>query len=152
MSSNSQTCLELIKQSKPKTRADFNRLFDLEYIGRGVYRRVYRIKDTNLVVKLPVGADGINHTRLEARRIKRLSRFRWMRKHLPPVLYYDPKAGVLVTWFYKRDEDYSGADGLSNLLTVCFKRLLKSDLSDLHAGNVILEEGTRTVKIIDLAF
>jgi len=83
-------------------------IVNLTFIGQGSYRKVYKISDLPLVVKLPIGEDGtfddnIAHTYNEMDAIKRVTRYKKydkIRKYLPKIYYYNKTHGVILMHEY----------------------------------------------------
>src|SRR5271157_1522324 len=107
--------LRLIRQHKPVTPKHWAALgLKFEFLGRGVFREVCRIKGTDLVVKSPLGTgtidpklgtkfdyrEGIAHSKSEMARLNRLARVAVLRPYLPQVYYYDAKYGQIVMRYY----------------------------------------------------
>jgi hypothetical protein len=107
-----QTAIARIHKAKPVTPSDFAGAgvpLEKAAIGTGAFREVVKVEGCPLVVKFPLdcgsysqdGLAGIAHSALEMKKLKRLRRFRWMRKFLPKVYYYDRKHGIIVMRHYE---------------------------------------------------
>jgi hypothetical protein len=117
----------------------------LRRLGEGAFRRVYLIDVPRnpLVVKFPLGygktssdySEGIEHSRIEVRRIEKLAGFTDLRPHLPKILYFDKRHGVVVMRYYKSPDTYEYPDLLAQVLRKVVRRLTKIDLGDLGRCN-----------------
>lgn len=147
---NIKTAIRRIKKHRPKTYEDFAEAgvpLEIESLGEGVFRVVYRAHKLPLVVKFPLAGDGDDHTRSEVRRIKALSKYPKMRKYLPKVYYYDSRAGIVVMKYYPpMDKGFcecgcGTATSLERLAQNLVKDLTGMFLDDIHAGNVTTDTG-----------
>lgn len=154
---NLATTIRRIKRFRPRTFKDFGKV-GIRFgknLGEGVFREAYQIKDLPLVVKFPIEDDGIDHSRDEMRKIRTLSKFKFLRKYLPKVYYYDRQSGVIVMKFYEDFEDYDDAcDAVGTLAGELIKRLTGVSMVDIHSGNARIRdyhEPPRLV-LIDLGY
>lgn len=142
---NIKTAIRRIKKHRPKTYEDFAEAgvpLEIESLGEGVFRVVYRAHKLPLVVKFPLAGDGDDHTRSEVRRIKALSKYPKMRKYLPKVYYYDSRAGIVVMKYYPPMDWHLHEDAsLGRLAQNLVKDLTGMSLDDIHAGNVTTDTG-----------
>jgi len=102
--------LRIIRTVQPKTARNLPGLVLREIFSKtkkgmkanGAFRQAYRIVGTGLVIKFPRPdyADNAGHTRDEVKKIRELSKYRSLKKHLPPVYYYNRRDGVMVTDYY----------------------------------------------------
>lgn len=142
---NIKTAIRRIKKHRPKTYEDFAEAgvpLEIESLGEGVFRVVYRAHKLPLVVKFPLAGDGDDHTRSEVRRIKALSKYPKMRKYLPKVYYYDSRAGIVVMKYYPpMDKGLIKDASLERLAQNLVKDLTGMLLGDIHAGNVTTDTG-----------
>jgi hypothetical protein len=148
--------LRKIRKHQPKTLLETSKLgLVLVHVGNGTFRESYRITGTPLLIKFPIverfhddveGAwityrtddtDGKSHSRAEIRKIQKLSQFKSIRPHLPPVYYFNSKDGVMVTkYFCKIAPDWTYAPMLSAII----RELTHVALEDLFGDNVRLNE------------
>lgn len=163
--------LRVINEEKPKSRKAFKDLgFELEFLDAGAFRDVYRIKDTQLVVKFPkpesqvclVGS-GKAHSRIEYEWVIDLThnpRWKPIRKFMPKIYYYDPK-GIVVMKYYRPAECTPEvgvlAQALESLLMVIYDQNdVHNDASDskcwdLGYSNLGVDSNGQ-YKIIDLGY
>ena len=130
--------------------ADFRALkLPLRFIGAGVFREAYRIVGFDLVVKFPQGSYGQKHNVTEARRIARLSRFRYLRKHLPKIHYLDPKGVMVMRYYENAKRDWDSMDAMGELIEKLIYKATGVDCSDIHGGNCGLRlRGDETPELI----
>jgi hypothetical protein len=146
-----------ILANKPKTMADFDKIgIPLgKWIGGGSFRNAY-VPDNKrivLVVKFPVYEDvrsGIIHSRSEVRKIKKLSRFSLLRKHLPKVYYHDNKSGIVVMHRYNSLTCDKSFDKLGIFTGKLIKKMTGVDMTDIQSSNV-MSNGSGFV-FIDLGY
>jgi hypothetical protein len=103
--------------------------------GNGAFRRAYEIVGTGLAIKFPRPdyADNAEHTRDEVRKIRELSKYKSLRKHLPPVYYYNGRDGVMVTDYYP----FVCPDKSKNaVLSDVIRELTGIHLDDIEGDNV----------------
>lgn len=160
---NDQNIIQVISKKKPKTLAAFKRLgYELELLGRGVFRTVYRIKDTDYVIKIPNDKAGIIHSQSEYNaccEIQSNRKYRILWKYIPNFEYYDEDRGILVMpYYYPVDVGTKKARKLGRALAgvMCdlFKRVWKKHEGrsiDIHDGNVALTKYGEPV-MIDMGF
>lgn len=117
-------------------------------IGTGAFREVLQVKDCPLVVKFPL-AEGledddlpdfrssVRHSALEMKKLERLTKFKWMRRFLPKVYYYDRKHGIIVMQFYE-DFDYDSFYGCASaeFVRTLIRRSTGVMISDYGPDNV----------------
>lgn len=155
--------LELFHKKKPKTLNAITRLgFQLELIGIGLYRKVYRITDTDYVVKIPVDKDGIEHSVNEYNACCEINgnfKYRTLWKYMPDFSYYDEVRGILIMPYYypvdtgTKQARHRGA-ALSAVMYDLFKLVWKKgDVRsiDIHDGNVGLTKLGEPV-MIDMGY
>src|SRR5216684_6048992 len=73
---------------------------EMRLLGKGLFRKGYKIKNCDLVIKFPIGEEGKIHTRDEVRRLKRLKKDVILKRFLPEVFYYNKKSGVILMRYY----------------------------------------------------
>jgi hypothetical protein len=117
--------------------------------GNGAFRRAYRIVGTNLVIKFPqIGWECKQHTRDEVKKIRALSKYRSLKKHLPPVYYYNRRDGVMVTDYYPL---VSPAKNLGPMFTDLLYEFTGVVVGDLFGDNVRCKKPGQPV-IVDLGY
>lgn len=140
-SKRTKELLGKIEEIRPKTEKDLSRAgIKYRQIGFGSFRTTYRITGYDVVIKFPnqdtlEGEDEINaeHTRMEYRRIKRIEeRLPFMKQHMPSILYYDAKNGVIVM------EYVSGRHMLNSVENGCVNQILRKAFK---AAGVTLDDG-----------
>jgi len=155
--------LRLIKINRPENLLEASNLgLKLVHIGSGSYRKVYRVKDTDLVIKFPEAedwsCDGKQHSKAEAARIKKLYKYKSLRPHLPKIYFHDPKSGVLVTKYYERYNKKRAEVGAYRCKDISWERGLICRMMeemtgvaiwDLYDDNLRLDNNE--VKFIDIA-
>jgi hypothetical protein len=111
--------------------------YTLKYLGGGLFRNVYRIVGTKLVVKVPIGARGRRHSQGEMRaynRIKRgWSKYAAVYDYLPDILAYNKKTGVILMPEYR---PASKKDGPRIEEIGKLARVAMGKYCDLHIWNV----------------
>jgi hypothetical protein len=157
--------VKLFHTKKPKTLRAITRLgFSLNLIGIGLYRNVYRIVDTDYIVKLPKNADpdGIEHAKYEydAQALIRSQRkYRILWKYMPDVSYYDETAGITLMPYYKpvdigtKQARQLGC-ALAGAMLDVFKLVWKVNPGrslDIHDGNIGLTKDGMPV-MIDMGY
>lgn len=155
--------LNILRRKQPKTVEEARSMLGMPAIlvGSGSFRNSYRIGGTTLLIKFPVMCfyaklnvshdhEGKNHTRMEVKKIRVLMEFPFMRKHLPPILYFNSRDGVLVTRFYKE----SGRDLYEQKRNFFISDMVKEFcgvvLNDLTQDNVKVGKGG--IVFIDLGY
>ena len=141
---NIKTAIRRIKKHRPKTYEDFAKAgvpLEIESLGEGVFRVVYKAHKLPLVVKFSLWGDDKCHTHSEMRRIKALSKYPKMRKYLPKVYYYDARGGIVVMKYYPPMNKNSKDAPLERLAQSLVKDLTGMLLGDIHAGNVTTDTG-----------
>ena len=105
---NVRTAIAHIYKHKPTTPDEFRAAgVPLgKHLGAGVFREVLKVKGCPLVVKFPLDAnwdchEGVDHSALEMKKLARLKKFKWMRRFLPKIYYYDRKHGIIVMRYYE---------------------------------------------------
>lgn len=148
--------LKLIRKYQPKNIEEARALGigQLQKIGEGAFREAYRIYGTILLIKFPLiesfhnrvegnlvtyrtdDHDGKYHTRAEIRKIRVLSKFKSLRKAMPPVYYYNSRDGVMVTRYYPKATVKDWTYQIGPLLSDVIKELTGVTLEDLFGDNV----------------
>lgn len=161
--------LRLIRRGQPKTVEELERLGvgPVVGVGNGAFRAAYRIYGTSLLVKFPLDVkhvvndnspdwsnyEGKNHTRMEVKKIRALSKFPMWKKHLPPVYYFNSRDGVLVTKFFPKGKWVEGAK--SQLISEMAKTFCGITLGDLSTDNVRTtgnSKNGRDLIVVDLGY
>jgi len=149
--------LRIIRTTHPKTAHELESMgLRLREIlsktkeGNGAFRRAYRIVGTNLVIKFPqIGWECKQHTRDEVKKIRALSKYRSLKKHLPPVYYYNQRDGVMVTDYYR----FICPDKSKNsILSDVILEMTGVTLDDLMGDNVRSKEKDGEPVFIDLGY
>lgn len=156
--------LQLVKKYRPATAEAFAKLkIKLVYIDEGAFRKGYRVSGLPLVVKIPIQTLSKSDTRwnkrhsaAEVRKIVKLQKFCFMRRHLPKVYYFDGPSGVLIVKYYDNGEGKNLMCQDENKLEAAFKftqrriRCLTGvSIHDISMDNLRMDRGE--VKFIDLA-
>ena len=146
--------LRLIRKGQPKNLLETNELgLHCVHAGTGAFRVAYRINGTGLLIKFPgtfaLAKEGKNHTRMEVKKIRALLQSPIMRKHLPPVYYFNGRDGVMVTKYYPKSKWVPSAT--NQLVSEMIKEYCGVILGDLSPDNVRTEPGNNLV-IIDLGY
>lgn len=128
---NRKEVIELFELHNPKSPEEATSLgIKLTYIDSGVFRNVFSIPHTQLVVKFPQSKEesttyycgyedcrmnddydypksNIKHSRLEINAIIKLTKNKEVCKHIPKLFYYNKKTGVLIVKKYKSHKIHS---------------------------------------------
>ena len=150
--------LRIIKRAQPKTLEEAQALGigHLQEVGQGAFRTAYRVYGTSLLIKFPITCryrgeesvggpevwhdhEGKNHTRMEVKKIRILCSFRVMRKHIPPVYYYNGRDGVMVTKYYPKSTAIVPAT--NTMLYEMVREFCGVILGDLSPDNIRTEGG-----------
>jgi hypothetical protein len=161
--------LRLIRRGQPKTVTEARASgLTLIEVGKdeGAFRTAYRIQGTTLLIKFPLlyrcrrleteggpevwmDKDGKNHTRMEAKKIRALQAVPIMRRHTPPVYYFNSRDGVIMTRYYPKTKWVRYA--VDRLLGKLIKKHYGVTLGDLTPENLRAVEYDKLV-IIDLGY
>lgn len=146
-----------IKKHRPETPAEFRELgIPLVREGAGIFRVAYRVKKLPLLVKFPVDDDatgGKAHSANEVRKIRRLSKFRWVKSYLPTIYFHDKQSGVLVvSWHDEFATDNDAFIALGALASRALKIATGVLVSDIHGDNVRRGAQRRKIILIDLGY
>ena len=148
-----RTVIARITKLQPTTVADFRTTgIKLRYIDEGVFRKVYKISGCPLVVKFPLDNDGIQHSVSEMRRIRRLGRIKELLPHLPKVLYFNGKSGIVVMEYYKALDPEKGVELLGKVIKKLVSRIAKVAMSDIHSDNIRQGRRGEIVVFSDLGY
>jgi len=160
--------LRLIRKGQPETYDETIALgLGLSQVGKdeGAFRAAYRIVGTTLLIKFPLqyrcrrletggsevwsDKDGKHHTRMEVKKILALQKFPVIRRHIPPVYYFNSRDGVLVTKYFEKSRRVR--ESVSRLLGKMVKQYCGVTLGDLTPDNLRAQSNDHLV-IIDLGY
>jgi hypothetical protein len=154
--------VERIRNLNPEIESDLsNAGIRYRMLGFGTFRTTYALTGYKLVIKFPntgdtdEGADGIEHSAMEIRRIARVcKRLPFMRRHVPKVLYHNPKTGVVVMErIFGKHMLMSDENGCINRIMSQLFRKCGVILDDAWGDNIIIEEGNiHRAVIIDFGY
>ena len=161
-----QTAIARIRKYKPTTPDEF-RAAGVPLggmLGCGAFREVLEVRDCPLVVKFPLNEgepdddthkenfhEGIMHSALEMKKLKRLNSFVWIRRFLPKVYYYDRKHGIIVMRYYKLMTKHEFLFDTKFVYTL-IKRSTGVSISDYTWGNVGKMGRNDTPVLIDCGY
>lgn len=130
--------LRLIKKHRPTSLAGARELgLRLVHLGSGVFRNVYRIKNTDLVIKFIVEYGDEYHARAEIRNYEKLKTSRALRACLPKLFYFDEKSGTSVWEFYPERINQEALRGrLCALVGKLASELTGANFTDVHTDNI----------------
>ena len=132
---NTRGVLRLIHEFNFKDEDTASRYLQLKYIGAGTFRVAYRIAHTDMLIKFPDGHDGKVHTRAEVRKIRKLAAYPFLKKHLPPIYYFNSKTGVLVTRYYPDASRWHIANAMGDMLSLLLKKFTGIPFTDSWIGS-----------------
>jgi len=140
---NKRCALRLFQKHNFENSKQAGLCLQLEYLGSGAFRDAYRIAHTDLLVKFPLGHDGKVHSRAEMRKNQKLGGYPFLKKHLPPVYYWNSKTGVLVTKYYPHAKLRRTWDAMGVVIGELLKNLVGVEHTDLWSGadNVRMDNG-----------
>lgn len=154
--------MQKLLKYNPKDLKDFKKLkLEMIPLSSGAYRTVYRVKGSNVVVKIPVNDDSSNrvHAREEVRAINNIKRFK--RKYaklipmMPEVYYFNETSGVTAMKYYKKirgNVAYTVAGLVEDVVELTMKdKNLYIGGMDIHGSNVHVDENGNPI-IIDLGY
>jgi tRNA A-37 threonylcarbamoyl transferase component Bud32 len=133
----------------------------LIHVGSGAFRSVYRIKNTNLVIKFPdLYEYGEDHSRDEVRTIKKLYKYKVLRSYLPKIFYFDHRSSVIVMEYYDKYNDrkagnphpmrtYGDITWERVLIIELIAKLTGAYFGDLYNINLRLDKN-KHVKFVDM--
>lgn len=113
-----------------------------QFLGAGVFREVHRIKGTNFVVKSPLHegnfdySEGIQHSKSEVARIKRLAQIAVLRPYLPKILWYDAKHGQIVMPYYPPIPEAQKVQLMGKVIKNLVSKLAGVTMGDIHGDNI----------------
>lgn len=88
---------KILKKARPKTDSEILKLLPITCIGGGCSRNVYRVKGTEVVIKVPYRT-GRSHARREISRINQImscKKFRHLQRYIPKIYYSCYKTGII---------------------------------------------------------
>ncbi len=156
--------LRLIRKGQPKDLDEAQALGigALIKIGGGAFRTAYRIHGTSLVIKFPLmfnykhidgddwnDLEGKNHTRMEVKKIRVMKESPVMRKHIPPIYYFNSRDGVMVTKYYPKAK--YGRFAMNQLVSEMIKGFCGVTLGDISPDNIRVEKYNNLI-FIDLGY
>ena len=148
--------VRLVKERRPKNPSEFLKVgIPLTRISedQGLFRKVYKVRNCDLVVKFPKALSGKIHSRDEVTRIKKLRRFAVMRPHLPTVHYFDAVNSVLVMDYCPKFTTYEKeADAMGAFIMKLIKSATGFALGDIHSENVHKHVSRDSAVIIDCGY
>jgi hypothetical protein len=147
-----RTVIARIIRNRPTSPQAFREAgIKLRYLDEGVFRRTFKVSGCPLVIKFPLEADGIQHSASEVNRIRRLSRIKELAPHLPKVLHFNRKHGILVMEYYKPLDPVKGIELLGKVIRKLVSRIARVAMSDIHYDNI--RQGKQgQVKFSDLGY
>lgn len=120
---------------------------------QGLFRKVYKVRNCDLVVKFPKVSSGKAHSRDEVLRIKKLRRFRFMRPHLPTIHYFDSVNSVLVVDYCPKFTTHEKeADAMGLFIQRLIKVATGISIGDVHSENVHKHVKRDDAVIIDAGY
>lgn len=123
----------------------------LRYVAEGCSREVYRVHNTNVVLKFPkpdIDKGALRHAREEMAGFRSL-RYSHLRKYLPKIYHFNELTGVIAVKKYKRGWAYHAPDveKLRSRLQEFFG--LEEDNTD-YSGDNFGRDCYGNLKILDL--
>jgi hypothetical protein len=148
--------LRLIKEHRPKNPSEFVKFgIPLTRISedQGIFRKVYKVRNCDLVVKFPKAASGKAHSKDEVTRIKKLQKFGVMRGHLPTIHYWDATNSVLVVDYCPKFTTHEKeADAMGTFIQKLIKSATGIGISDVHSENIHKHMTRDNAVIIDAGY
>ena len=148
----------LLTENNPKTIAEIKKLgILLKKLGSGAYRNTYKVIGLPIVLKIPNDTPAARrHSEEEikvVKKIKRLRKYRILRKYMPYIHFYNPKTRIIGMQYYDtKSNKYK--DGTASILSDLIEEVW-SDASrssaDIHRENIALDKEGQ-IKIIDLGY
>ena len=150
-----------IRKHHPATFEDAKKLgINFRFLGAGVFRETYRVKDTDLIVKFPLlegrkigRKQGILHSWCEIRKIERLKKTA-LAPFLPTVYYYDRRNGVIIMKFYEESLAWETNELLGRVIRHLMRKYEGINLGDIHGDNVRVNStsGLDRAVLVDLGY
>ncbi len=138
--------------------------FTLQHLDSGLFRSVYWIVGTDLVVKIPIGLSfgkpdakrlfkSRDHARDEYKVWKRIKdskvKYKGFKKYLPAILYFDSATGISVMRKYHPVSYTKHSRELSAHLNDLLEKALGTSCADIHYKNLGIDKNGNP-KIMDL--
>ena len=149
--------VQRIRALKPRTVEEARAAgFKMRKLGEGMYRRVYKVKNYDIVFKFPgataeTKTGGRKHAAQEMNRLKRLRRCEALHRFLPEIYYYDKDSGVIAMKYYPPFADFEEeADAMGRMIGTLIQKLTRVRCNDIHTENV--RQNREDTVIIDLGF
>ena len=153
--------IKLFKKHNP-SKSEVKELgLTLKMIGKGLFRKAYRVNDLPLILKTPRHGcahpdydSEMYHMKQEVERIrdiKKSRRFRPFRRYLPDILYFNKDTGVLLMPEYEKVGNVSRRV-VSDILSNLSYDLNDGSGSDLHDENIRYDPTREGYVIIDLGY
>lgn len=128
----------------------------LKLLGVGAYREAFKVTNSDVVIKFPASkttSEGIKHSAMEIKRIRKLRESSTLTPFLPEVIFYDRKAGVVAMRHYETFENFElQADALGKMIGKMMSRISGMRCTDVHTENVRRGRGKLDAVLIDLGF
>jgi hypothetical protein len=148
--------IQKIKNLAPTSPEDVRKAgIKMRLLGTGMFRSGYKVRNTDVVLKFPVVTsgdreEGIQHSKQEIDRLRRLKRAGTVEQFLPEVFYYNKKTGVIAMRYYPAYDGFEEqADAMGKMVSKLFYRIARVRCTDIHTENV--RKGENAI-IIDLGF
>jgi hypothetical protein len=124
----------------------------LRFLGKGLFREGFKVVNSDVVVKFPIGYEGSAHSRQEMRRLRRLKKEGTLRRYIPEIFYYRAETGVIAMRYYEMFVDFEEqANAIGGMLGTLIPRVTRVNCDDIHTGNIRRGPNGRAI-LIDLGF
>ncbi len=149
---------KLVMEKNPRNLKDIKALgIKVRPLGSGAYRYVYKVSRLPLVLKIPIDhPSSRKHSEEEIKvinSIKRLKKYRKLRKYLPTIYFYNPTTRIIGMEYYDTKSNPT-KNAIADLLCEFIGELcpeLESVSIDLHRSNIAFDSAGQ-IKIIDLGY
>lgn len=153
--------LKFVNQ-QPRNLEDVENMgYTLKPIGDGAYRRVYKVGNLPIVVKVPYHTGGScrRHSIAEWRAVKRIDKYKKyveLKPFVPTIYYCDQKTGIMIVHYYK-PAPLRFRKAVAKLFEVYLPKIWpharkgKWATVDIHSSNVGIDEDG-IPKVIDLGY
>jgi 5-methylthioribose kinase len=106
-----------MEKHKPTTIEDIAKRWSVRKCGQGAFRRVYAVRNLDVVIKIPYActnwwrscapapSEGVKHARLEYKawlRVMTMGRYRALKRYMPDIWYYDSRSGIVIMERYRK--------------------------------------------------
>jgi hypothetical protein len=147
--------IKKIYELKPSCANELRPFFPLHKIGAGVFRNVYRIGRSIVVIKFPRNkcSVGLTHSRREINFLQRARKSPdWciLKYYVPALLYADPNKGTVAMTYHKTRTKYYSFER-ETMLEHIF-RLAGTRIKDIHKLNIGRNSSDRTPRLIDFGY